>query len=69
MSRLLEASLTFPLPKARTEVRLNVCSFSNVHKHYLQCECVCCGGTLPQHFKFGKADGVPDEHCEINGFH
>lgn len=48
MSRLFEASLTFPLPNARTEVRLNLCSFSNVHKHYPQCVClyVCVVGVL-----------------------
>lgn len=30
--------------------------------------CVC-GGTLPQNFKSGEVDRVPDEHSEIDGFH
>lgn len=26
-------------------------------------------GSLPQYFKFGEVNGVPDEHCEIDGLH
>lgn len=64
MSRFVEASLMFPLPQQTQKYRL--CRFSNNHMHYL-CVSVC-GSTLPQHFKFGKVDGVPDKHCEIDGF-
>lgn len=33
-------------------------------------DCVCMyGGTLPQHFKFGKVNRVLNEHREVDGLH
>lgn len=71
MSRLFETSLMFPLPGTKGKIHFSLCRFSFEKPN----ACSLClhvfmwGGTLPQYFKFGKVDGVPDEHCKIDGFH
>lgn len=60
MFRLFEASLMFPLPNTNAQYR---------HQWMWVMGSEALTSTVPQHFKFGEVDGVPDEHGEIDGFH